>query len=181
VNRPIEKFKRWVRNGVTALLAADALLLGVLWYNAIEHPEAEQRNLERLRQENKKLGGDVRRATTFREELPQVQKNCESFLRDTLLVSSSGYSTIVADLEKIASEAGLPPGTVGFKQKPADKQGIIEVEVTAAVDGPYVALVKFVNGLERSKNLYLLDAMSLNSSRERGIRLNLIMRTYFRS
>jgi Tfp pilus assembly protein PilO len=181
MNRPMEKVKRWVRNVVAALLAADVLLLGVVWYYAIEHPEAEKRSLERLRQENKKLGADVRRATTFREELPDVQKNCESFLRDTLLVSSSGYSSIVADLGKIAADAGLPPGAIGFKQKPADKQGIIEVEVTATEDGPYVSLVKFVNGLERSKNLYLLDSMSLNSGHDRGIRLNLVLRTYFRS
>lgn len=181
MNRPIGKVKRWVRRVVTALLAADVLLVGVVWYYAIEHPEAEQRSLERLRQDNKRLGADVRRATTFREELPDVQKNCDSFLRDTLLVSSSGYSTIVADLGRIAANAGLPSGAVGFKQKPPDKQGIIEVEVTAAEDGPYVSLVKFINGLERSKNLYLLDGMTLNAGHERGIRLNLVMRTYFRS
>lgn len=181
MKRPIEDVKRWVRYVVTALLAADALLLGAVWYAAAAHPEAEQRNLERLRQENKKLGADVRRAEEIREELPAVQKNCESFLHNTLLISSSGYSTIVADLEKIAGDAGLPPGAIGFKQKPADKQGVAEVEVTAVVDGPYSSLVKFVNGLERSKNLYLIDSMSLNAGHERGIRLNLVMRTYFRS
>jgi len=110
-----------------------------------------------------------------------VQKDCEVFLHETLLGSSSGYSTVVADLEKIAVDAGLPQGAVSFKQKPADKQGIIEVEVTAVVEGRYAALIKYVNGLERSKNLYLLDAMGLSAGHEEGARLNLMMRTYFRS
>jgi hypothetical protein len=87
----------------------------------------------------------------------------------------------VADLGKITADAGLPPGGVAFKQKPADKQGVIEVEVSATVEGNYSALVKFINGLERSKNLYLIDSLSFNSGREREAHLSLVMRTYFRS
>jgi Tfp pilus assembly protein PilO len=181
VKRPMEDVKRWVRNALVVLLTADAVLLGVVWYTAAEHPQAEQKRLERLREENKRLGADVRRAEVIRTQLPTVQKDCDEFLHDTLLVSSNGYSSIVADFEKIANDAGLPPGAIGFKQKPPDKQGIIEVEVTATVEGKYSALIKFVNGLERSRNLYLLDAMNLSSGHELGARMNLIMRTYFRS
>jgi hypothetical protein len=181
VKRPIEAVKRWVGRALIVLLTADALLLAVVWYTAAEHPEAERRNLVRLREEDKKLAADVRRAAAIRAALPAVQKDCDTFLSNTLLVASSGYSTIVADLGKIAGDAGVPPGGIGFKQKPPDKQGVIEVEVTAAVEGPYASLVKFVNGLERSKILYLIDSMSLSSGHERGEHLSLIMRTYFRS
>jgi Tfp pilus assembly protein PilO len=127
------------------------------------------------------MSADVRRATAIRAQLPDVEKDCDAFFSNTLLVASSGYSTIVADLGKIATDARLPPGGIGFKQKPADKQGIVEVEVSAVVEGDYSSLVKFVNGLERSKNLYLLDSMALNSGHERGARLSLVIRTYFRS
>jgi len=180
VKRPIENVKVWVRNVVLAFLAADAALLGVVWYAAAEHPEVEQKRLERLRDEDKRLGADVRRAEIIRTQLPTIQKDCDEFLKNTLLVQANGYSTIVADLEKIAGDAGVPPGAITFKQKPADKQGMIEVELTAAVEGKYSSLVKFVNGLERSRNLYLLDAMSLSTG-QNGARLNLLMRTYFRS
>jgi Tfp pilus assembly protein PilO len=181
MTRPIEGVKRWVRYVLAGVLAADALLLGVVWYNAAEHPEAEKGRLERLRDDNKKLGDDVNRAIAIRTELPTVRKDCDEFLRDTLLVSSSGYSTIVADLEKIATDAGIPPGAITFKQKPPDKQGVIEVEVTASVEGKYSALVKFVNGLERSGNLYLLDGISLTGGNDSAAHMNLLMRTYFRS
>jgi len=181
MNRATETMKRWVRGAVIALVVADALLLLVVWNDSEENSPAEQRNLDRLRQENGQISSDVSRATAIKKQLPDVQKDCDAFLSNTLLVASSGYSTIVADLGKIAENAGLPPGGIGFKQKPADKQGIIEVEVNAAVEGDYTSLVKFINGLERSKNLYLLDSMSLNAGREHGARLNLVMRTYFRS
>jgi len=181
VNRVAEVVKRVVRIVVLVLVAADALLLVVVWRDAAEHSAAEQKNLERLRVENGKMSADVGQAQAIKAQLPAVQKDCEEFFSNTLLVASSGYSTIVSDLGKIAAGAGLPPGSVEFKQKPADKQGIIEVEVSAVVEGNYSSLVKFVNGLERSKNLYLLDAMSLKGGNERVARLNLVMRTYFRS
>jgi len=182
VSRPIEQVQRVVRLAVALVLAADAILLGLVWVNAAEHPEAQQKNLQRLREENRRLGADVRRAEVIRTQIPSVEKDCDVFLRSTLLVASSGYSAIVADLEKIAKEAGIPPGGVSSKQKAPDKQGMIEVEVSATVEGQYSSLIKFINGLERSKNLYLLDAMSFNSGREHGgARLSLVMRTFFRS
>ena len=181
MRRVAEVVKRGVRVAVLALVAADALLLVVVWRDGAEHSAAEQKNLENLRVENGQMSADVDRAAAIKSQLPDVAKDCEAFFSNTLMVASSGYSTIVADLGKIAAGAGLPPGSIEFKQKPADKQGIIEVEVSAVVEGNYSSLVQFVNGLERSKNLYLLDSMSLKAGSEHGARLSLVMRTYFRS
>ena len=179
--RPRTNWKGAVRLVVGVLLLADAVLAGVLWQGAAEHPASAQKRLEQLRDRDRQLATDVRSAEAIREQLPEVRKQCETFLNDTLLQASGGYSAIAADLEKIATEAGLPPGTISFRQKAADKQGIIEVQVTAGVEGSYAALVKFVNGLERSKSLYLLDSLTLSAGPERLIRMNLQMRTYFRS
>jgi hypothetical protein len=177
----MEAVKRGVRRAMLALLIADVVLLGVVWRNASLHPEYQQRSLERLRQEHRKLGDDVRRAADIRERLPAAERQCDTFLKETLLPASSGYSTVLADLGRVAKDAGLPPGAIGFKQKEPDKQGILQVEVTAAVEGDYASLVKFINGLERSENLYLLDSLALTAGRDRGIRLSLLLRTYFRS
>jgi len=181
VTRPIENVKRWVFRFVAAILFVDAALLGIIWHYQSDHPEADQKYIESLQEQDRRMVADVRRAQSIREQLPGVKKDCNAFLDDTLLRSSTGYSAIVADLGKITAEAGLPPGAVGFKQKSAEQKGIIEVEVTALVEGNYVSLVKFINGLERSKNLYLIDSMSLTFSHDTGARLSLAMRTYFRS
>jgi Tfp pilus assembly protein PilO len=178
--RPRADIKRVVRLILGTVLLADVLLLGVVWQAAAEHPESAGRRLEQFREEDRQIAADVRRAAAIREELPQVKKQCDGFLQENLRRSSDGYSAMVAELEKIAADAGLPPGTVSFRQKPPDKQGIIEVQVTAGVEGSYAALVKFVNGLERSKNLYLVDNLSLTAGHERVIHMNLLLRTYFR-
>jgi len=181
VTRPIESVKRWVFRSLCALLVADVVLAGVAWHYAADHSGAGREYVERLQDDDRYMASDVRRAESIREQLPDVKKDCDKFEKETLLQSSTGYSAIVADLGKITAEAGLPPGGVAFRQKPSDQKGILKVEVGAYVEGDYPSLVKFINGLERSKNLYLIDSMSLTSGRERGVRLNLLMRTYFRS
>jgi Tfp pilus assembly protein PilO len=181
VKRPVESVKLWVSRALVGLLLVDAALAAVVWHYESDHPQADKKYIERLQDEDRFMAADVRRAQAIREQLPDVKKNCDTFEGDTLLRSSTGYSAIVADLGKITADAGLPAGGVAFKQKAADQKGIIQVEVSAFVEGDYSALVKFINGLERSKNLYLIDSMSLNAGRERGARLSLLMRTYFRS
>jgi len=181
VKRPVDSVKRWVLRALVCLLLVDAGLFAVVWNYESGHPESAQQSLDRLQDEDRKMAADVRRAQRIREQLPDVRKECDEFLNNTLLVASTGYSTIEADLGKITAAAGLPAGAVSFKQRPTDKQGILQVEVNALVDGNYSALVKFINGLERSRNLYLIDSMSLTAGNEGGARLSLVMRTYFRS
>lgn len=178
--QPRADIKRVVRMVVAIVLLADAVLLGALWQADAENPASSAKRLEQLREEHRQIGADVRRASAIREDLPQVRKQCDTFLRDALRESSGGYSAMVAELGKIAADAGLPPGTVSFRQRAPDKQGIIEVQVTAGVEGSYAALVKFVNGLERSKSFYLLDHVALSAGHERVIHMNLLLRTYFR-
>jgi len=176
---PRTDWKRIIRFALGALLLADALLLAVLW-QAAEHPATAVKRLEQLREESRQMAADVRRAAAIREELPQVRTQCDTFLHETLRPASGGYSAIVADLEKIAADSGLAPGAIGFHQKQGDRQGIIELQITAGVEGSYKSLVKFVNGLERSKSLYLLDTLSLSSGQGRMIQMHLQLRTYFR-
>ena len=64
----------------------------------------------------------------------------------------------------------------------ADARGLMELEISTAVEGDYDSLVQFLNKLEHSDNFYVLDGLSLNSTTGGGkLRLNLQLRTYFRT
>jgi hypothetical protein len=50
------------------------------------------------------------------------------------------------------------------------------------VEGDYPALIQFIHALERSKNFYLLDNLTLASGGSTaGVKLNLDLRTFFRT
>ena len=173
--------KLWIVRGLVAFVVLDAGLGIYLWRTAASHPEAERAALEKLRARHRQAGDDLQRAEQIEKRLPEVERECNRFFEARFLNTSAGYSSVVADLGSIAKEAGLPPSTIGFKQHELEKRGVVEVEVTATVEGNYQSLVRFINGLERSDHFYLLDSLSLSEGQDKHIKLGLQMKTYFRA
>lgn len=177
-----EQWKRWVRGALIAVAALDLILLVV---RVRLHVAASQAQLtsrvELLRAEKKRVEANLDEAETIRRKLPQIERDCDRFLTADLLGSSTGYSDVVADLGAVAKRSGLRASGIRFQQKDLPKRGVSEVGVTTVVEGDYPSLVRFINGLERSKNFYLLDSLALASGPGTGnIRLNVSLRTYFR-
>jgi hypothetical protein len=170
-----------VQGAVALLLLLDLGLVFAIWRAAESVPQAQRDERNRLAAQAKLMAADVGRAQGIRQRLPQKGRECDQFYADQLVPAASGYSTLIADLGEIAGHAGLKTNLVGFKQKELTERGVTEVRITAAVEGDYPSLIRFINGLERSKNFYLLDQLTLASSTTGGIKLSLELRTYFRS
>lgn len=175
------RWKRWVQWSLAAVVAVDLVLLVVTWRVAQSNPSEQRRELERLRAQHALLKADVERVSAIRGTLPRVNEECDRFVADRLLDAASGYSVIVADLGRIANRAGLHTNSITFQHQELGKRGVVQVDVAATVEGDYASLVRFINGLERSENFYLLDALTLASSTGGGIKLNLQLRSYFRA
>jgi len=175
-----KSWKRWVRWGLAALLLVDAALVVTAIMAARSEAGAQVAQRDRLREEHALLQADVTRARAIREQLPNIGRECDDFFRKQFVESTPGYSVIIEDLGRVAGKAGLRASNVSFRQNDLGKRGVTEVMVTAAVEGDYPSLVRFINGLERSENFYLLNGLVLTSASGGVIRLNLELRTYFR-
>jgi hypothetical protein len=57
----------------------------------------------------------------------------------------------------------------------------MQIDIATAVEGDYESLVSFLNKLEHSDHFYVLDSLALASSSAGKLRLNLQLRTYFRT
>lgn len=143
---------------------------------------------QQLRAENKRLHAqlslleaDVKRGKSIQRDMDKVQGDCDRFFAEELRPATRGYSAIEADLGAIAGKAGLRTDAVTFRQRDISGRGVAEIEVAATVEGDYTNVINFINGLERSNNFYVLDSLSLASSTAGNLRLNLQLRTYFRS
>jgi Tfp pilus assembly protein PilO len=175
-------WKTMVLVALGVLFAADLLLAGAIWKMSAVSPQSARLERDRLKAESKLLDADVARAERIKADLADVGKKCDDFYKDELPDSDTGYSQIEMDLGSIAQKAGLKTSLVGYHQKAVKDRGVIEVQITAAVDGDYENLVKFINGIERSRNFYLLDSLTLASGGTgTSIKLNLTVRTFFRS
>ena len=174
--------KNVIRWALGALLVLDVALVVVNWRASVSDPKALRQQRSALEMQRKWLDADVSRAKAIKGSLPEIQTQCDKFYTDAFQQASSGYSSVVADVGAIAKQAGLQSSAVTFRQKEIANRGITEVELAATVEGDYASLVRFLNGLERSRNFYVLDSLSLASSAgSSSLKLNLQLRTYFRS
>jgi type IV pilus assembly protein PilO len=172
--------KNAIRIIIGLILLADVVLVGVNWHLSSSN-SAPGDEVRALRRRSDLMAADIRRVEAIRAQLPGVQTETTSFMDKDLRPIGAGYSSVDADLEALAKESGLQITSKNFKQKAIDKRGVDEITITITMQGAYPSLVSFINGLERSKSFYLLDNLSLDSSTEGVLKLNLQLRTYFRS
>ncbi|MGA7091623.1 MAG: GspMb/PilO family protein [Candidatus Acidiferrales bacterium] len=174
-------WKLYITIALLALLVVDLALLAAYVRISSQSPQALQAQLVSLRAKSRLLKADVDRGQRIRSTLSQAGSECTKFYNSAFLDASTGYSGVSADLNSIAKEAGLQTGSVDFKQKAVERRGVSEIAITETVDGTYPALIRFINGLERSKNFYMLRSLTLTSASTGGIQLKLELATYFRT
>jgi Tfp pilus assembly protein PilO len=166
---------------LAVLLVADAGVGAFLWRTSLQKPAQMRAELDRLTLQSKLRKADVARGEKIRTSLPQVGKDCDQFYQTAFLDSASGYSSVDADLSSIAEKAGLRISDTAYKEKDVKTHGVKEVSISTSVEGSYSAIIQFINGLEQSKNFYLLNDLELTSAKAGAIRLQLNLRTFFRS
>ncbi|MGA8145208.1 MAG: GspMb/PilO family protein [Candidatus Acidiferrales bacterium] len=175
-------WKKWVTAALSLLLAADLALVFFLWQAGREGPALKRAQHDRLALQAKLLKADVERGETIRASLPQVGKDCDGFYGANFLPAATGYSAIVAELTDITHKAGLKTGGVTFAQKELKGHGVTQIMMRTTVEGDYPAIIEFIHALERSKNFYLLDNLTLASGGSTsGVKLDLDLRTFFRT
>ena len=70
------------------------------------------------------------------------------------------------------------------RRLPKQRRNLTEVELEASVTGDYSSIVKFMNGLQRSRNSYAVESLALQAEGQNspnGLRVGLHMKTYFRT
>jgi Tfp pilus assembly protein PilO len=169
-----------IRAILAVILVADAVLIGVQW-KLNSSPHVQLADLNRLATMEKQYRADNTRLETFKAELPADEKQWDEFFTTHFHPSGAGYSAISEDLGGLSRSAGLRSDAISFHQHSPDARGLMQVDISTAVEGDYDSLVQFLNKLEHSENFYVLDSLALASSSAGKLRLNVQLRTYFRT
>jgi hypothetical protein len=180
MSTPIQQRKVLIRWVLASVLLADAVLLGVRW-RMNSSPHVQPADLNRLTLLEKQYRADNARLERFRSELPADEKQWDEFFTTHFHPAGAGYSAISGDLGDLSRSAGLRSDAISFHQHTPDARGLMQVDITTAVEGDYDGLIQFLNKLEHSDNFYVLDGLSLASSTAGKLRLNVQLRTYFRT
>jgi len=175
--------KRLIIAALVLLIAADVALAAYSW--RMGSSSREQQALIEQTRELKLSQADVERAKGIKNSMPSIQADCDRF-EHLLFPASTGYSSVTSDLDAIARKSAAQVQDLGFKQSEITARGLTAVEITATVSGNYSSVVHFVNGLQRSDSVYILEGLSIGGdSVSPGpaavVKVTLHLQTYFRT
>jgi Tfp pilus assembly protein PilO len=177
------KQKQLIIAGLAVFLLADVALL---YFNSRLSSPANDRQ-QMLASQTRQLAlvkADVERATKIRATIPDILKKFDQF-EATLLPASKGYSAILQELDDFAHETHLVVEDETYHEKEVAGRNLTELYLDASVSGDYNGIVNFLNRLQRSKNVYIVDSLAVDTAESnRGpngaLRISLHMRTFFR-
>ena len=176
--------KRMILGGVILLVVTDVALAAYSW-RLSSAPRAPREQLAAETTQHNLLKADIKRAQDIRENIPAIQKDCDQF-EQSLFPASSGYSSIRSELGATAKKNGIRLDDFASKETKIANRGMTEVAIDATVSGDYKSVVGFLNGLQRSVNLYQVDSLSLATENANLVSPNVIkvalhLKTYFRT
>jgi len=172
--------KRILLAALGLLLAADAGLAYLSWQTATA-PRTPRQVLAQTSAQVKLLNADVERARGIRRDTPATKSDCERFER-SMLLADSGYSAVTSEMGGMARKAGVKIVSLGYHRNEFKEKPFTQVDLGGSIEGDYGSVVRFVNELQRSQGLYIVDDLSLAGSEQKSgaLRVNVRIRTFFR-
>jgi Tfp pilus assembly protein PilO len=176
--------KRAILSAVVFLVAADLALAAYSWQLASE-PRTPGQQFSKQEMRLKMLQAPIARAQKIREDMPNTQRDCEKF-EGLLLPASSGYSSVSSELGEIARKSGVQLQGVSFRPTAIPERGLTEVVMESTIEGDYKSIILFLNGLQRSANIYEVESLTLATQKDskgpaNAIKVGLHLKTYFRT
>jgi type IV pilus assembly protein PilO len=171
--------KRTIIGAVALLIAADVALAAYNWHLS-NAPNTPVQQIELEKRKLKIFRADVEAAEKSAADFPKTVKDCDKF-EANLPQAASASSTISAELGDISKKAGVQLTDIKFGDKQIEGRDITQREMDASITGEYTSVVKFLNGLQKSPNYYVVDSLDLatEASSPNLIRVKVHMRTFF--
>lgn len=107
----------------------------------------------------------------------------DAFFNDTIGTQIERMTAIQKEIRRIATEFRIDPDTIDYTPVDVEGSDLTRFQITIPLTGGYPNLRQFVDRIETSKHLLLVDSIELSGSREGGAMLSLSIRiaTYFKT
>jgi Tfp pilus assembly protein PilO len=138
---------------------------------AVERREAELAEAQALRRGQQGL---LDRADRNRDAVAH-------FYGERLAPESERLTQVIAEVKELARRAGLDPATISYPEELLDDYRLVKKSFVFGVEGSYEELRQFVNLLELSPTLLILEQVTLTEAGQGGVlRINLRLAALFR-
>ncbi len=156
------KDPRVVMRGVIGVLLLANLVAAVIAFKPFGgSAEDLRRQQQELGRQIAQMQANVARAQALANKVEQARTAGDRFLEDYTTDRRVASSTIYAELERAARESGMKPRPLSVMSEPVDGSDTLsQWTVTAAYDGNYADVIKFVNALDKSQRFLIIESMT---------------------
>jgi hypothetical protein len=107
----------------------------------------------------------------------------EDFYANRIGTQADRMITIQREVRGIAGEFRIAPEAIDYATTDIDGTDLVRFQITIPLVGGYPNLRQFINRVERSEHLLVVDEVQLTGSREGGAMLSLTIKisTFFRA
>lgn len=140
-----------VANLVAALMAFKP------WGGSAEELARQQ---EALRQQAASMQARLAKTKALVGKAQRARTEGDNFLAEYTTDRRTTFSTIAAELERTAKEAGIQAKPTSFEMQPVDgSDTLFQLSINAGFEGSYTNLIKFVNLLDKSPRFLIIESL----------------------
>lgn len=174
----LQDSRRKLKIAIVAMVAADLVAAAVLFSPLVGSAESRRINMSQLSAELQKKTREVEPLRGVDKKIVLAKGQISQFYKDRFAARDSD---LAEELGKVASGSGVRILQAKYKQEDPTGAGIVPVEIEGNFSGDYLQLIRFINALERSKQFFTVDSVSLAGESAGPVRLEVKMHTYLRS
>jgi type IV pilus assembly protein PilO len=133
-------------------------------------PEDLAREAGALRRELQERRQTLERLRTLAAKAERAGEQAERFLGEYFLSRRTAYSTLVSELGEAAQKAGIKSKEHAFQDEEVEGSDTLGMlSITANYEGTYADLVEFINLLDRSPRLMIIESLHATPQPSGGI------------
>ena len=168
-----EKRKK-LKIALGVMVGVSVASVGVLVSPLVGSTESRQQELNQLRAQLTTKNRQVEPLRGLDTKIPQAKQQIDDFYKNRF---SAHDSAVAESLGNLSKETGVKIESAKYKANDPEPVGLRRVEIEASIKGDYQPLMKFLNGLERSKVFFIVNSIGL-ATQNGPIQLDIKLETY---
>jgi Tfp pilus assembly protein PilO len=166
-----------IKSALAVLLGLDVVAAAVLFSPLVGSTESRRVEMNQLWVELQAKTTQLKPLGNLDQKVLAANQQIADFYKRRLPSQDSQIST---QLGNLAAESGVSLDAVKYKPVEAEIEQLELVELDADLSGSYVQVARFINALERSDMLFIIDGIELVGE-QKGIRLQMKLETYLKA
>jgi hypothetical protein len=165
-----------IRMGVVILAVANLVALYFVLFPLGGSPAELRQRADDLKLSLKQRQGALARTKKLVEKIEAGRAEGDDFLDEYFLPRRTAYSEVLAELTKSAASANVRPKESSYATEPIEgSDNLSMMQISANFEGTYTDLVRFVNLIDKSDNLLIVEGLNATPQQGSGM-LNVVLK-----